>query len=197
MDVTTLLQQWAAGDRDALDRLMPLVYGDLRWRARQRLRFERADPTLGTTSLVHEAYLRLADIRRAGFTSRVHFLSMASRAMRRVLVDHARYRCAAKRGGGERPDPLEDAHGASTEDSTRFLELEAALSGLESVDARQARIVELHYFVGLTVEEIAEALGASASTVKRALRSARAWLAAELGAAGSGATANGSPRAPV
>ena len=182
MEATTLLRQWGSGDREALDRLMPLVYEEMRRLARQRLRSERLDHTLGTTALVHEAYLRLADIERAGFESRAHFLSMASRAMRRVLVDHARRRNAAKRGGGERPERWRDDVFASAADALRFLALEEALGRLERVDAWQAGIVEQHYFGGLTVGEIAELAGVSDSTVKRALRSARAWLAAELGA---------------
>lgn len=180
-DVTTLLQDWAGGDREALDRLIPLVYEELRRLARQRLRQERPDHTLVTTALVHEAYLRLVDIERVGFQSRAHFLAMASQAMRRVLVDHARRRDAAKRGGGVRPLPLEDALQLADEDAARFLELDDALSRLESVDERQARILEQHYFGGLSIEEIGEAMNLSRSTVKRDLRFGRAWLATELG----------------
>lgn len=180
-DVTSLLQDWAGGDREALDRLIPLVYQELRRLARQRLRQERPDHTLVTTALVHEAYLRLVDIERVGFQSRAHFLAMASQAMRRVLVDHARRRDAAKRGGGARPLPLEDALHLADEDAARFLELDEALRRLEGVDERQARILEQHYFGGLSIEEIGEAMDLSRSTVKRDLRFGRAWLATELG----------------
>lgn len=181
-EVTALLQEWAAGDREALDRIMPLVYDELRRLAQRRLSRERPDHTLGATALVHEAYLRLVDVERAGFQSRAHFLAMASRVMRRLLVDHARQRDALKRGGGERPAPLDDALHLPSEDATRFLELDGALNRLEGVDARQARMLEQHYFGGLSIDEIADATDTSRSTVKRQLRFARAWLAAELGA---------------
>jgi RNA polymerase sigma factor (TIGR02999 family) len=180
IEVTRLLQDWAAGNREALDQLVPLMYDELRRLAHGRLRSERADHTLGTTALVHEAYLRLVDIDRAGFESRAHFLAMASRTMRRLLVDHARSRSAGKRGGGVRPAPLDDALNLPQEDATRFLELEEALQRLESVDERTARVVEQHYFGGLSVQEIGEVLRISPSTVKRDLRFARAWLATQL-----------------
>lgn len=180
-EVTNLLEEWAAGDRNALDRLMPLVYEELRRLAHGKLRHERPDHSLQTTALVHESYLRLADVERAGFESRAHFLAMASRAMRRVLVDHARRRDALKRGGGRRPLPLEEARQVA-EDDERFLSLDAALNRLEAMDARQAAVLEQRYFGGLGLREIAEVMGVSRSTVKRDLRSARAWLAIELGA---------------
>jgi RNA polymerase sigma factor (TIGR02999 family) len=179
-EVTALLHDWAAGDREALDRVMALVYDELRRLAQQRLRLERTDHTFSATALVNEAYLRLADIRRAGFEDRAHFLAMAARAMRRVLVDHARRRATRKRGGGVRPVPLDAIGPLAAEDSGRFLELDAALDRLEAEDPRQARIIEQQYFVGLSIEEIADLLGISRSTVKRDLRAARAWLAAEL-----------------
>lgn len=180
-EVTALLQDWAAGDREALDRIIPLVYDELRRLAQRRLSRERPDHTLGATALVHEAYLRLVDVERAGFQSRAHFLAMASRVMRRLLVDHARQRDAVKRGGGERPAPLDEALHLASVDATRFLELDGALHRLEAIDARQARILEQHYFGGLSIDEIADATDTSRSTVKRQLRFARAWLAAELG----------------
>lgn len=180
-EVTALLQDWAAGDREALDRIIPLVYDELRRLAQRRLSRERPDHTLGATALVHEAYLRLVDVERAGFQSRAHFLAMASRVMRRLLVDHARQRDAVKRGGGERPAPLDEALHLASADATRFLELDGALHRLEAIDARQARILEQHYFGGLSIDEIADATDTSRSTVKRQLRFARAWLAAELG----------------
>jgi RNA polymerase sigma factor (TIGR02999 family) len=180
IQVTGLLQEWAAGDRDALDRLVPVIYDELRRLARQRLRFERPDHTLDSAALVHEAYLRLVDIDRAGFGSRAHFFAMASRAMRRLLVDHARLRGADKRGGGVRPLPLEEAVNVGDLDATRVLELDDALRRLEKVDVRAAQVLEQHYFGGLSVDEIGEAMSLSRSTVKRDLRFARAWLATEL-----------------
>lgn len=179
--VTSLLHRWAGGDRRALDRVMGLVYEELRRLAHRRLRLERADHTLGTTALVNEAYLRLADIQRAGFEDRSHFLAMASRAMRRVLIDHARRRKAQKRGGDVEPVPLGDAPEPAVEDARRFLALNDALERLENRDARQAQILEQHYFGGLTILEVADVMDLSRSTVKRDLRAARAWLAAELG----------------
>ena len=181
-EVTALLHEWACGDRRALDGVVSIVYEELRRVARHRLRLERSDHTLGTTALVNESYLRLADIRRAGFESRAHFLAMASRAMRRVLVDHARRRGAEKRGGDGSDVPLEDAPQLAAGDVRRFLDLEQALSALREIDERQASVVEHHYFGGLTFDEIADVLGVSRSTVKRDMRFARAWLAAELGA---------------
>jgi RNA polymerase sigma factor (TIGR02999 family) len=178
-EVTGLLRQWAEGDRRALDRVVDLVYEELRRLASSRLREERPDHTLGATALVHEAYLRLVDIEAAA-GSRAHFLALASRAMRRVLVDHARHRNARKRGGGQRPVTLDDALHLAAEDAIRFLDLDEALARLESLDPRQAAILEQHYFGGLSISEIAEATDLSRSTVKRDLRFARAWLAAEL-----------------
>jgi RNA polymerase sigma factor (TIGR02999 family) len=180
-EVTDLLQEWRGGDRDALDRLMPLVYAELRRLAHERLRFERPGHTLGTTALVHEGYLRLAEIRRAGFESRSHFLAMASRAMRRVLVNHARQRDALKRGAGRRDVPLDAAPQVAAEEDRRLLDLDAALTRFESMDPRQAEVLERYYFTGLRLHEVAEVMGMSPATVKRDLRSARAWLATELG----------------
>lgn len=179
-EVTELLQRWGGGDRRALDRVVGLVYEELRRVAHGRLRNERPDHTLGTTALVNEAYLRLADIRLAGFESRSHFLAMASRAMRRVLVDHARRRGAQKRGGDAREIPLDDAPLPGTEDVRLFLALNDALDRLGEREERQAVVVQLHYFVGLTIREMADVMELSRSTVKRDLRSARAWLASEL-----------------
>jgi RNA polymerase sigma factor (TIGR02999 family) len=146
-----------------------------------RLQRERPDHTLGTTELVHEAYLRLVDVEPFGFQGREQFLAMAAQAMRRLLVDHARRRTAARRGGGARPVPLDDVLQLSAEDASRFLELDDALRRLEAIGSRQARVLEQHYFGGLSVDEIAAALTVSPSTVKRDLRFGRAWLATELG----------------
>jgi RNA polymerase sigma factor (TIGR02999 family) len=180
-DVTQLLQRWSEGDRDALDRLVPLVYEHLRRVAHQRLRYEDTSPSLNTTALVHEAYFRLVDLRRARFRDRAHFLAMASRVMRRLLIDHARARRAARRGGGAAAVELTDALSVSDSQADALTELDDALRRLEQVDARQSAILEQRFFGGLSLEETAEAVGVSLATVKRDLRFARAWLAAELG----------------
>ena len=179
--ITPLLQLWAAGDPRALDRLLPLVYEQLRQLAHNRMRNERDNHTLNTTGLVHEAYLRLVHVERTTFRDRSHFLAMASRLMRRVLVDYARARQAAKRGGqADRASLGEAAQLLPEEAAEAVLELDEAIERLEVVAARPAQVVEQHYFSGLTIEETAEALGVSASTVKGDLRFARAWLAANL-----------------
>lgn len=181
-EVTRLVQEWSAGDVGALDRLVPLVYDELRRLAAQRLKREPAGVSLDTTSLVHETYLRLVDVRRARFRDRAHFLAMASRVMRRLLVDHARRRGARKRGGGMPTAELTEALPISGPEADRILELDTALRRLEALDPRQSQIVEQRYFGGLSLEETAEAAGVSLATVKRELRFARAWLVAELGA---------------
>jgi RNA polymerase sigma factor (TIGR02999 family) len=180
-EVTALLQQWSDGDREALDRLVPHVYELLRRLAHQRLRSEPSNLTLNTTALVHEAYLKLVDVRHVRFRDRSHFLSMASRVMRRLLVDHARARRAAKRGGGAAVLELDEALCISEEQVEAIAELDEALQRLERIDPRQSQILEQRYFGGLSLEETAEVVGLSLATVKRELRFARAWLAAELG----------------
>ncbi len=180
-EITTLLQQWSDGDRAALDRLVPAVYEQLRQLAHDRLRDERPGHTLDSTALVHEAYLRLVDLRAARFRDRAHFLAMASRVMRRVLVDYARARRARKRGTGAVPVPLEEAQLVPEPVLGMVEDLDEALQRLEAVDERAARIVEHRYFGGLTLEETGEVLGVSLSTVKADLRFARAWLAQALG----------------
>jgi RNA polymerase sigma factor (TIGR02999 family) len=180
-DVTHLLQQWSEGDRQALDRLVPLLYEHLRQLAHQRLRRENASPSLNTTALVHEAYLKLVDLRRARFRDRAHFLAMASRVMRRLLVDHARARRAVKRGGGAVGTELAEALWIPEPQAEAITELDEALQRMEALDPRQSQILEQRYFGGLSLEETAEAVGLSLATVKRELRFARAWLAAELG----------------
>jgi RNA polymerase sigma factor (TIGR02999 family) len=180
-DVTGLLRQWGEGDQEALNRLMPLLYQELRSLAHQRLRHEGGTPSLDTTALVHDAYLKLVDVRRARFNDRAHFLAMASRVMRRLLVDQARARRAAKRGGGEQAVELDEALWVSQAQSDDFADLDEALRQLESIDPRQGQIVEQRYFGGMSLQETAAVLGVSLSTVKRELRFAHAWLAAELG----------------
>ena len=179
-DITRLLQQWSNGDSGALDRLLPLVYDRLRRLARRRLRGQGADRSLNTTALVHEAYLKLVDARQARFQDRAHFLAVASRMMRQLLIDHARARLAAKRGGGTCAVELDEALWIQEADTAVLTELDDALTRLAALDRRQSEILEQHYFGGLTIEETAAALGVSPATVKRELRSARAWLAAEL-----------------
>jgi RNA polymerase sigma factor (TIGR02999 family) len=184
-DVTRLLRQWSQGNREALDQLVPLTYAELRQLAHQRLRRERANPSLNTTGLVHDAYLKLVGVQHAQFRDRAHFLAMASRVMRRLLVDQARARRAAKRGGGADAAELDEALSVSDSQAEALADLDEALKRLEALDARQSQVVEQRYFGGLSLEEIAEALGVSLATVKRELRFAQAWLAAELGADGA------------
>jgi len=180
-EITDLLRQWQAGDAEALDRLIPLVYDRLRAIARQRLRAEPERHSLDTTGLVHEAYLRLVEGPAATLTDRSHFLALASRVMRHLLVDHARARRRGKRGGGAAPLELAEDAWVSDSELDAAVELDEALERLEQLDERQSRILEQRYFGGLSLEETAAALGLSLATVKRELRSARAWLALELG----------------
>ncbi len=174
--VTTLLRSWCGGDRDAGERLTALVYAELRERAAGYLRRERAGHVLQPTALVNEVMLRLMDLRQLDWQSRSHFLGVAAVVMRRVLVDHARTRLSAKRGGSWCRVPLEEGTAAAPMRDVDLLDLNAALDELAAQDARQARLVELRYFAGLSIEETAEALDVSAATVKREWLLARAWL---------------------
>lgn len=186
-NVTLLLRRWSEGHEEALQDLLPLVYAELRRLAHQRLRREHAPRSLNTTGLVHEAYLKLVDLRQAQFRDRAHFLAMASRLMRRLLVDQARARRAAKRGGGVEPGTWDESLQVSEPQADALADLDEALQRLEAIDPRQGEIIEQRYFGGLSLEEIAEAQDISLATVKRELRFAHAWLAAELrgpGAAG-------------
>ncbi|MGE5413019.1 MAG: sigma-70 family RNA polymerase sigma factor [Syntrophomonadaceae bacterium] len=180
-DVTALRGEWSGGDRDALARLIQLVYGELRRLAAAYLRVERPDHTLQPTALVHEAYQRLSKQRGVEWKNRSHFFAVAARMMRRILVDHARKRHAAKRDAAAWL--VETVPGASvtTGRPAELLSLDRALEGLERVDADQARIVELRFFAGLTIEETAEAAAVSPATVKREWQTARAWLRREMG----------------
>jgi RNA polymerase sigma factor (TIGR02999 family) len=184
-DVTHLLRQWSEGRQEALNDLVPLLYAELRQLAHERLRREHAQRSIDTTGLVHDAYLKLVDVRRARFRDRSHFLSMASRLMRRLLVDQARARRAAKRGGGAEPVELDESLWVSEPQVDALADLDEALQRLEAIDPRQGQIVEQRYFGGLSLEEIADAQGISLATVKRELRFAHAWLAGELGGSGS------------
>jgi len=183
-EVTGLLVAWNAGDPAAVERLMPLVYAELRRIAEHQFRRERAGHTLQPTAVVHEAYFRLVDQTRVTWKNRGHFFAIAAQAMRRILIDHARARAAEKRGGRE-PAVTLDVGIASPEpaDDVDLLALDEALGRLKTFDDAQARIVELRFFGGLSIEETAEAMDTSPSSVKREFRSARAWLFRELGRA--------------
>jgi RNA polymerase sigma factor (TIGR02999 family) len=180
-EVTALLKEWSAGDRGALERLMPLVYGELRQLAASHLRSERGDHTLQPTALVHEAYLRLIGQRSVTWANRAHFFGIAAQMMRRVLVDHARRRLAAKRSPGTLYVDLGEEVAAAPDRAPELLALDRALTELERLDPRQARVVELRFFAGLSVEETAEVAGVSTATVKREWRTARAFLRHEIG----------------
>ena len=179
-DVTGLLHKIARGDADAAAELVPLIYGELRRLAAHFMARERDDHTLQTTALVHEAYLRLVEQRYDTWNNRAHFYGAAAGIMRRILVDHARARRTAKRGGSAHHVPLEDAAGLVGDEPEGLLRLDAALTQLAERSPRQVRVIELRFFVGLDVEETAEALAISAKTVKRDWSVARAWLLREL-----------------
>lgn len=178
--ITHLLKQWSAGDPQARDQLIPLVYDRLRFLAHRRLRSAPGEHSLNTTSLVHEAYMRLVDAPRVDLPDRAHFLALASRIMRNLLVDRARARTAAKRGGGTTPVELDEALWVSDENLDSVTELDEALTRLEVLSPRQSQLLQHRYFGGLSLEESAAALRVSLATAKRELRSARAWLALEL-----------------
>lgn len=178
--VTEILKAWCQGDESAVERLFPLVYDDLRRRAAAALRPERPDHTLTPTALVNEAYLRLVDQRLPRFESRKHFYGVAARVMRQVLVDHARARNAGKRNAGRTALPLDESISISDERARDWLALDDALRALAALDPDKARLVELRYFTGLTLEETAEMLASSPATVKREWALARAWLHREI-----------------
>jgi RNA polymerase sigma factor (TIGR02999 family) len=178
-DVTQWLVAWREGDRAAEERLISAVYDDLRRVARQRLRAERGDHSLAPTALVHETYVRLVDLRRVQWQNRAQFFALASRLMRQILIDYARARKAAKRGGGLRV-PLTDVDAATGPRDVSLLDLDAALIRLEALDARLSDLVVLRFFGGLSVEEAGEVLEVSPATVKRDWARARAWLFREL-----------------
>ncbi len=174
--VTQLLNDWRDGDEKALARLMPAVYGELRRLASRYLSRERSDHTLQTAELVHEAYLRLVDQRRVTWKSRAHFGSVAAQMMRRILVDHARRRNYAKRGGGLGKRPFEEALEVVVTRPPELLALDEALTALERTNSKVSQVVELRVFGGLTNAEIAEVLAISIPTITRRWRTARAWL---------------------
>lgn len=182
-DVTRLLVAWSAGDPAAGERLLPAVYAELRRQAARAMRREGSDHTLQTTALVHEAYLRLVDQDRVVWRSRAHFFGVAAQLMRRILVDHARGRHAAKRGGGLQRLALDDGDAPTAAADTEGIDviaLHEALERLATFDPVQARLVELRYFGGLNIDETADALDVSPATVKREWAIARAWLRREL-----------------
>lgn len=183
-EVTRLLQAWSRGEGGALDALVPLVYGELRRQANRYLGRQRAGHTLQPTAVVHEAFLKLVGHKNVSWNGRSHFFAVASKAMRQVLVDHARKKHAEKRGGDASRIVLDEGVASTPPRSVDLAALDDALKRLEALDAEQARIVELRFFGGLTVEETAEVLGSSPATVKRAWRSARAWLYGELKGSG-------------
>jgi RNA polymerase sigma factor (TIGR02999 family) len=175
-EVTNLLIQWGNGDAQALDKLMPLVYEELRTLARQHLRREHPGQTLQTADLVHEAYLKLVNQRRVRWQNRAHFYAIAAQLMRRILVDRARMRKRAKRGGGAAQVSLSQETLMAPEPSFDFVAFDEALEELARIDPRKAKIVELRFFGGLSVDETAEFLDISAATVMRDWRMAKAWL---------------------
>jgi len=179
-DVTELLIAWRAGDADALNRLVPLVYDELRRIAHGYLARERPDHTLRTTALVNEAYLRLVDVSRVQWQDRAQFYAAAAGSMRRILVDYARRYQAAKRGGGRAPVELDEATLLIEERADTLVALDEALTRLGDMDPRLCRVVECRYFAGLSDAETAEALGVTPRTVRRDWVKARGWLFAEL-----------------
>ena len=179
--ITQMLREWGDGNREALETLMPLVYDELHKQARRYLRRERANHTLQTTALIHEAYLKLIDQRDVNWESRTHFFAVAANMMRRILVDHARAKHREKRGGEGENLPLEEAMLIVSDEKTiDLIALDEALNRLAEFDEQQSRIVELRYFSGLTLEETAAVLGISRTTVATDWALAKAWLHREL-----------------
>lgn len=180
-EVTGLLAELRSGNKEALAKLIPLVYDELHRLAEHYMRNERVGHTLQPTALINEAYLRLASAEKANWQHRAHFVAVAAGTMRRVLIDHARKQKAAKRGGKQAALPLEDSpEFLSEERSEELIALDEALTRLQELDSRQSQVVELRFFGGLTVEETAEVLGISPKTVKRDWAVARAWLHGEM-----------------
>lgn len=185
VDITLLLKAWGKGDQGALTRLMPLVYTQLRAQARRYLRNERADLTLQSTALVHEVYIRLVRTEEIDWHDRVHFFALSAQIMRRILVDAARRRAAGKRGGGaphvDHSSGVDlDRFPSADSDAVSLRALDDALESLAQMDPRRAKVIELRFFGGLSVDETAEVLDVSPQTVMRDWRLARAWLAREL-----------------
>ncbi len=184
-EASLLLHAWRDGDQLALEKLMPLVYGELRRLAHRYMVREKAGHTLQTTALVNEAYLKLVDLKRIDWQDRVHFFAIAARFMRRILVDFARSRGYQKRGGDAKQVSLDESLFVSPEPGTEFIRIDEALSALAEFDERKAKVVELRFFGGMTEEETAEVLHVSRETVKRDWRLAKNWLLCELTDGGS------------
>lgn len=179
--ITQMLLDWSGGDRDALERMMPVVYGELHRLAHRYMNREHAGHTLQTSALVNEAYLRLVDQRSVKWHNRTHFFAIASQMMRRILVDYARLNIYAKRGAGAVHVSLDHAELVSDEPAAEVVALDEALTRLASIDPQQGRVVELRFFGGLTIKETAEALNISVDMVKREWSTAKAWLSREIG----------------
>jgi RNA polymerase sigma factor (TIGR02999 family) len=185
-EITALIRAWSDGDQSALERLTPLVYNELRRMARHYMRNQRAGHTLQTTALVHEVYVHLMDAKRTGWRDRAHFFAVSAQIMRRILIDAARTRASQKRGGGiehvnhSTPVDLDEIPALVPDRASELLALEDALIRLERIDDRKAKVVELRFFGGLGVEEVAEVLKVSPQTVMRDWRLARVWLAREI-----------------
>lgn len=182
-NVTAVLRRWSNGESHALDELIPLVYRELQAIAHARLKKERAGQSLQSAELVHEAYLRMVHQPEAEWRDRVHFFAAGSRIIRNILVDHARAKQRARRGGGQEFLTLNESIDASPQRSVAIVALDDALNDLAKLDERQSRIVEMRYFAGLEIEEVAEVLGISRATVNRDWVTARAWLMRQLGPA--------------
>ena len=178
--ITIALKDLAKGDASALDRVMPMVYAELRNLAGHYLRQERKDHTLQPTALVHEAYFRLVGQSQPEYQNRAHFLGIAAHAMRQILIDHARTRNAAKRGGGQPAFSLDECMDAPLERPSALIQVDDALTALELHDARKAQLIEMRFFAGMTAEESAEVLGLPVQKVRAELRIAQAWLKREL-----------------
>jgi RNA polymerase sigma factor (TIGR02999 family) len=178
-NLTSLLRAWQRGDRAAFDEIVPLIYDELRRLAAFHMRGERPEHTFGPTDLISEAYLRLAGGAQLEFKDRAHFFAIASRSMRQILVDHARKRCADKRGAGERPAEFDETR-VAIDRPWELVALDGALEELTKFDERKARVTELHYFGGLTQDEIAAVCDIHVNTVARDLRLAEAWLRSRL-----------------
>jgi len=179
-DITGLLQAWSGGDPTALDHIVPLVYAELHRLAHRYLMRERSADVLQTTALVHEVYLRLVNVREVNWKDRIHFLAICANLIRRILVDFAKARGAVKRGGANCTVFLDEAAAISLEPDSDLVALDEALDALESIDSREARVVELRFFSGMTEDEVAVELGVSSDTVMRDWKHAKVWLRREL-----------------
>ena len=179
-EVTTLLAAWSSGDKSALDKMMPLVYAELHRIARRAWSQQPHSNTLQPTALINEAYLKLANAENASFEDRCHFFAVASKAMRQILVNHAKAGLSEKRGGGMAHVSIEDVEPAVHREAGEIVALHEALDALHAVDPRKSMVVEMRYFGGLSIEETAEAMGVSVATVNRDWRLARSWLIREM-----------------